>query len=695
MEPTRKIRWRPLAGILLTFATAASADYPALAPEDVFQLQYASNPIVDSKGDRVLYLRHVMDVVKDRSLANLWQIDVDSGEERPVTSGPIGVSGAVLAPDATRVAYTGQDDVGAQLFVTWLDVPRTAQLTRLAERPGNLAWSPDGRWLAFSMLVPAEAPTMGKLPRKPERAEWAAPPEVVERAVYRNDGSGKRPHGFVQVFVISADGGSPRQLTFGEFDHENGIAWSADSKALYISANRNPDWETDVLNTDIYRLDVASGDIVALTERKGPDYAPAASPDGRHVAYLGFDDQRLSYQRNRLYLMDPDGGQRRELLPGLDRSIDALQWSGDGRKIFIQYDNHGKTILASVDLSGALDELADNLGGTSLGRPYTGAQFGVGGNGVYAFTSGSPSSPADISVGRRGKHRSLTRLNDNLLPYRQLAAVEELSLQSSFDQRAIQAWVVKPPGFDPARRYPLILEIHGGPHAAYGPHFAAEIQLYAAAGYVVLYTNPRGSTSYGEEFGNLIHHNYPGEDYDDLMSAVDAVVARGYIDPEQLYVTGGSGGGTLTAWIVGSTDRFRAAVVAKPVINWASFILTADVSPYFSRYWFAEMPWEDPDAYWKRSPLSKVGNVTTPTMLLTGEEDLRTPIAETEQYYQALKLRGVDTAMVRMPGAYHSIYKRPSQLLGKVTAILEWFGRHAGESAAEEGGSVAGVTPTT
>ena len=272
-----------------------------------------------------------------------------------------------------------------------------------------------------------------------------------------------------------------------------------------------------------------------------------------------------------------------------------------------------------------------------------------------------------------------TALNANGVGTLNLARVEERWVESPAGKEPIQAWVVLPPDFDPQRSYPLILEIHGGPHAAYGPHFSSEVQLYAAAGHVVLYVNPRGSTSYGERFANLIHHNYPNEDYDDLMAAVDALLAEGYIDEERLYVTGGSGGGVLTAWIVGKTDRFRAAVVAKPVINWASFVLTADISPYVARYWFPVLPWEDPEHYWKRSPLSLVGKVTTPTLLLTGESDLRTPMAETEQYYQALKLRGIDTAMVRIPGASHSIAQRPTQLMAKVAAVLEWFARYGAD----------------
>ncbi len=241
----------------------------------------------------------------------------------------------------------------------------------------------------------------------------------------------------------------------------------------------------------------------------------------------------------------------------------------------------------------------------------------------------------------------------------------------------MQGWLVTPPDFDPSKKYPLLLEIHGGPFAAYGPQFSAEIQLYAAAGYVVLYSNPRGSTSYGYDFANEIHHNYPGQDYDDLMSGVDAVLARGFIDEESLFVTGGSGGGVLTAWIVGKTDRFRAAVVAKPVINWADFALTSDGAPFYSMYWFEKMPWEDPDAYWARSPLSLVGNVTTPTALLSGEVDYRTPLEQSEQFYEALKIRKVDTILVQIPEASHGIGARPSHLIAKVDNILAWFARYA------------------
>lgn len=673
---------RSLLFACLLYGVTAVAAPPPFSAEDVFRLQYASEPQVSPDGSFVVYTHNFMDIMEDRRRSNLWRVDFDGSNARPVTTGAVNDSGASLAADGTRLAYLSRDDKGVQIFVRWLGSGETLQLTRLEQAPGNLRWSPDGQWLAFTQLVPSAPVTMGELPKKPEGAQWAEPPVVEQRTRFREDGKPSLTSGFTQVFVIPATGGAPRQISAGDCNHAGAIAWAGDGKSLYITANCNSDWETNPNNTDIYRIDIDGGEPRVITDRAGPDNGVTLSPDGKRLAWIGFDDKFLGYQSNLLYIADGDGGNRKELLAGLDRSIQAAQWATDGRGLYVQYDDQSLTRLAYVDLAGTLTPVSDQLSGLSLSRPYTGAEFAVGGKNSFAFTTGTWASPADIATGRgTGNIRKITDLNNNLLPHRTLAKVEEFWLKSGHDQREIQAWVAYPPGFDAAKKYPLILEIHGGPHTAYGPHFAAEIQLFAAAGYVVVYVNPRGSTSYGAEFANLIHHNYPSEDYDDLMTAVDSVIARGYIDTDQLYVTGGSGGGTLTAWIVGKTDRFRAAVVAKPVINWASFALTADNSAFFTRYWFPVMPWEDPMAYWRRSPLSLVGNVTTPTMLLTGESDWRTPMWESEQFYAALKLRGIDAALVRLPGASHSIAKRPSQLIAKVAAILAWFAQHSGRDA--------------
>ncbi|MFC1782636.1 S9 family peptidase, partial [Planctomycetota bacterium] len=446
--------------------------------------------------------------------------------------------------------------------------------------------------------------------------------------------------------------------------------------------NRHPDHEYDPKNSEIYRVNLAEGTIATLTERAGPDTNPVVAPDGKHIAYLGYDDELQGYQVTHLYVMDITGNNKRIMLDKFDRDVQNPVWSSDSQGIYFQYDEQGNTRIGYVTLSGKIETLADDLGGVSLGRPYSGGSFSVSKNRNFAFTLTRPDHPADVAVGRRGESnvKRITTLNEDLFGYKQLGAVEEIWYKSSHDGRRIQGWIVKPPDFEPAKKYPLILEIHGGPFANYGDRFSAEIQLYAAAGYVVLYTNPRGSTSYGQEFGNLIHHNYPGEDYDDLMSGVDAVIERGYVDKDNLFVTGGSGGGVLTSWIVGKTNRFRGAVVAKPVINWYSFVLTADNYNFFYKYWFPGFPWDHPDHYLKRSPLSLVGNVTTPTMLLTGEDDYRTPMSESEQYFQALKLRQVDTVMVRIPEASHGIASRPSNLIAKVLHILKWFDDHRTEN---------------
>ncbi|HUK64693.1 MAG TPA: prolyl oligopeptidase family serine peptidase, partial [Dongiaceae bacterium] len=369
-----------------------------------------------------------------------------------------------------------------------------------------------------------------------------------------------------------------------------------------------------------------------------------------------------------------------------DRSVGGLEWSADGKGLYFQSDDQGDTKVGYLTTGGQITIVTGALGGLDVGRPYAGGSFSVSGNGRIAYTMVGPDHPADVGVASIGKPaQRLTGLNDDLLAYRTLGKVEEIWFESSYDKQKIEGWIVTPPGFDAKKKYPLILEIHGGPFANYGARFASELQLYAAAGNVVLYTNPRGSTSYGERFGNLIHHDYPDHDFEDLMSGVDAVIAKGSVDTTNLFVTGGSGGGVLTAWIVGHTHRFRAAAVQKPVINWYSFVLTSDVDVFFTRYWFPAFPWDSTAQYMRRSPISYVGNVTTPTMMITGEVDYRTPSSEAEQFYMALKLRQVPAAMVRFPEASHEISARPSYLVAKVAYILAWFDKFKAGAPAKAG----------
>ena len=680
---SRRIGVAALLLIALPAPSFAQTAKPALKPLDVFDLQWVSDPQISPDGRSVAYVRMNFDIKTDRPRGVVWLTGADGKHARPLSSAAASTAPR-WSPDGTRLAYLGIGaDGSTQLFVYWAESGATAAISNFTESPAGLAWSPDGRWLAFTMPVPAERkPLKVELPEAPKNAKWADPPKLIDRMVFRADGAGYLPDVFSQLFIVGADGGAARQLTQGDFDTQGTPAFTVDGKSILIAANRRPDADYEPLDSELYRVDLPDDSIHALTDRRGPDRNPVVSPDGKHIAYLGFDDKRLGYQATQLYVMDSDGTHSHSITPTLDRDAAAPRWTGDSRQLIFQYDDHGSIKIAAIDLGGKIRILADDLGGNDVSRPYSGGSFSIaaaakGANPRFTYTRAAALAPAALATGTAMSDIvTLTALSDTLLRERSLGAVEEISFDSSVDRRRIQGWIVKPPDFDPARKYPLLLEIHGGPFASYGPSFAAEIQLYAAAGYVVLYLNPRGSTGYGEEFADLIHHDYPDNDYGDLMSGVDAVAGRGYVDGERLFVTGGSGGGVLTAWIVGHTDRFRAAVVVKPVINWTSFVLTADMTNYFYRYWFDAFPWDDVQSYWKRSPLAYVGDVHTPTMLMTGEVDYRTPSSEAEQFYQALKLRRIDTALVRVPNASHDISARPSLLIDKVAYVLAWFKAH-------------------
>lgn len=675
--------------------TRASAPPPTRPLElmDVFELEYADDPRISPDGEQVVYLRTFFDVMTDRRRSNLWLVGTDGTGHRPLTSGTTSNGSPRWSPTGDRLAYRSTAEGSVQIWCRWMDTGETASLTRLTRSPRGISWSPDGRSIAFLMGVPAETETFASMPAKPKGAEWAEPARVVDTVGYRSDGAGFVEPEHTQLFVMPADGGTPRQLTHGAFDVGGSPSWTPDGASILVSSYRGEEPEYATNQSDLYEVNVATGDLRRLTDGNGPESSPVVSPDGRWVAFTGFEERFLGYQQSELFVADRDGTVRFRY--AFDRSIDSVRWSPDGAQLLYTYDDFGSTKLArtKVVIGGdpiGHEVLVENLGGTSLGRPYPSGSYTQALDGSIAVNRTTPTRPADVFVRRPdGELVQLTQLNEDLLGDRDLGAVEEIRFPSSHDGLEMQGWIVTPPGFDPEQQYPLILEIHGGPFLNYGPRFTAECQLFAAAGYVVLYMNPRGSTSYGADFANEIHHNYPGNDYDDLISGVDAVIERGYVDPERLFVTGGSGGGVLTAWIVGKTDRFAGAVVAKPVINWFSFVLTADAYVYFTKYWFDAMPWEDPMAYFERSPISLVGDVTTPTMLLTGEEDLRTPMSETEQLYQALKLRKIDTAMVRIPGAGHGIAARPSNLISKVVHILEWFERHDPTLAEDEATSEA------
>lgn len=661
----------------LCFSVLANDNLQTFQLENVFDLEYANQIEMTNDGKTVYFVRNRMDIKSDSKVSNIWSVDSSSKQLQPLTSGVHMDYSPVLSPDQSRLAFISTRDGSSQIYVKWLKTGAVAKISNLTQSPSSLQWSPNGRQLLFSQFVPSKVSSPINLPGKPEGASWAEPAKFIDDVYYRADGGGYTKPGFRHLFTIDANGGNARQLTSGDFDHGGPVSFSEDGNSLYFSANRHADFKLKPTNSEIYQLTLNDLQITALTDREGPDQQPQISPDGRYLAYTGYDDKRTNYENTQLYIRDLKSGDTTSLTADFDRSVEQIKWADNSRGLYFSYASEGQTALAYQPRSGKRKVITQKIGSVSFGRPYSGGDFDISDDGDVAITLADTQRPADIAIVKNGKTQRLTKLNDDALGNKQLAKVEEIWLKSSYDDLPIQGWVAYPPGFDSSKKYPLILEIHGGPVANYGPHFSAEIQLFAAKGNVVLYMNPRGSDSYGKQFAQTIHHNYPSNDFDDLMTGVDALIGKGFIDQSKLFVTGGSGGGVLTAWIVGHTDRFAAAVVAKPVINWISFVLTADFYPFFADYWFPGKPWDHIEHYMKRSPISYVGNVKTPTMLLTGEADYRTPISETEQFYQALKLQGVDTAMVRIPDASHGITKRPSNLMAKVAYIQWWFDKHS------------------
>ena len=642
--------------------------------EDIFNLEYVSEVQVSPNGKYIAYVRRSNDIMSDSSRANVWLASVDGKSHRPLLSSKKSYYSIRWSPDGSRLAYLSNEEGKPQLYVRWMDTGQTALVTNVTSSPSNITWSPDGKHIAFTMSVDAkEKPLDVKMPKKPDGAKWSPSFQYITKARYQADGRGVLEPAYTHIFVVPAEGGTARQLTSGNYHHNGRLSFSPDGNKIYFSANRSDNWEYEPVEGDIFSVDMM-GNIAQLTSEKGLESSPVVSPDGKHIAYARRDDEKVMYKNSYLYVMKSDGTDAQNLTKDIDNSVSNFHWKNN-KHIYFQQSVRGLAQIDVVSLSGKVKTVASGLGGTTLGRPYVFGTYHAVGD-VVAYTKGRTDRPADLFVTTRSE-RQLTALNEDVLGHKQLGEVKEIVYQSSIDGEEIQGWYILPPNYDSTKTYPLILEIHGGPNLAYGPVFTAELQRMVAEGYVVFYDNHRGSTGYGERFALLLQGKYSSEyDFSDHMSGVDALIEKGIADPERLFITGGSAGGIASAYAIGLTNRFKAAVVAKPVINWLSKVLTADSGLYQIPFQFPGKPWDNVEHYWKRSPLSLVGNVTTPTMLITGVEDKRTPMSETEQFYQALKLQKVDSVLVKVPGSPHGIASKPSRMIGKVENILAWFKKY-------------------
>jgi dipeptidyl aminopeptidase/acylaminoacyl peptidase len=640
-------------------------------------LQSASAPQISPDGSQILYTRTSIDKQQDKRQGAIWIVNSDGSHHRFLAKG----SGAVWAPDGKTIAYLGEaEPKGRQIFVLDLGVPGPAtQLTSLTEQPGDLHWSPDGKSIGFTVSVPAPEKWSVDLPAAPEGAKWANTPRYTERFHTFRDGAGFTERGWHHLFLIARDGGTPRQVTSGDwnlgqssFEVNTSVGWefTPDGRFAIVEGFKEGDPDRNDRESYIYSVDLLTGTANRLTKTPGAWTRPAVSPDGKTIAYTGFaktDSNRVMD----LWTMSPDGSNASIQSEGFDREPQGLQWAQDGSALYFTAEDRGSIHLYSWSKGKGVHQLSN--GAEVIVNPSIG-------KGAIAAIRSSFRSPGDvvlINPRRPETIQQLTHLNDEALRNVALSNAEELWYDSSGGAR-VQGWVVKPPDFDPKRRYPLLLEIHGGPYAMFNVNFSPQFQNFAANGYVVLFVNPRGSTGYGTAFSDAIAKHYPGPDYDDLMAGVDAVVKQGAVDESRMYVSGCSGGGVLSSWVISHTNRFAAAAVRCPVTDWISMAGETDV-PFFTYRFFKKPFWEDPTDWLEESSLMHVGNVKTPTLIMTGELDRRTPIPQSEEFYQALKYRGIPAALLRFDQEYHGTAQiKPSNWMRTQLYMMSWFQRYSG-----------------
>ena len=672
---------------MTTAQDSPAATQRPMREEDLLDFVWIADPQISSDGKAIAYTRVEVDRKEDSYRTSLWWVATAGGEPHALTHGPRD-SQPRWSPDGRRIAFLRKPEGEAppQLHVLPMDGGESTALTVLAKGASSPAWSPDGKHIAFNSDT-----NLGLDEPRPEKPKHE-PALIVTKVMFRENNIGfydfeRMSH----VWVIDSAGGTPRQLTHGKFA-EGAPRWSRDGRSvLFISDRREEPWfsidESHVWAVSA-ALDAPTDDPALVTGAHGTVAAFTEASDGR-LATIGalapatphsYDQMRLLVQSGAWPMHDPKvphetcqyawgeglGGDQH---PPRGGGATPFAFSADGQSLLAQAAREGSAMLVRVDIAnGKEHEL------TPRGRDLIAGTASANGS-TWALTIGSVGRPGDLYSfdTASGKLTQLVAPNEKLFAEATLGEVEEF-WYPSFDGQKIHGWIVKPPGFDSAKKYPLILQIHGGPHTAYGHGFYHEFQMLASAGNVVLYTNPRGSTSYGWEFANIIQYKFPGDDAKDLLAGVEAVVARGYIDTKRVGVTGGSGGGLLTNWLITQTERFAAALTQRCISDWSSFFETCDFA-MFLPYWFRKQPFQDPAGYAAVSPLTYVEKITTPLMIIHSEEDWRTPIGQGEAMFRALKFLKRPVVMVRFPGENHELSRSgaPSHRVQNQQHIRKWF----------------------
>ena len=723
--------------LLIAWPDAAGTRF--IAETDLFRFTWIADPQISPDGSTVAFVRVTVNEKENRYESSLFTVPA-SGAENPrrLTSG-IRDTSPRWAPDGRRLAFLRAIDKDAktqlaQIHLLAMDGGEARPLTELTNGAGAPSWSPDGKTIAFSSPVSdkkssertqsdderqaaenreAQAPRTESGGKAKDEGRYKSDVKVITRAVYRANGNptyvDSEKHGHIFTLAVPVSDTSdtsdtsgrrpnPKQITDGEFDEQN-ITWSRDGSRIYFTSTRVPEAYYQPDDSDLYSVAAGGGSITKVASIEGSISNPSVSPDGKQIAFVGtlHGNPVRSYSQPDLFVTDAaPGSTPKNLTAAYDFDVNGgiggdqaaprgqnttpIVWSKDGASLTIVAAEHGSANLERVTVaSGKIDPITD-------GKHAVAAYSAVPDGSKIAATISTQTDIGDLFIVDRGPDRAapqsnglsgprrITRINEELFRDIRQSEPEEIWYRT-FDGKQVQGWILKPPDFDSSRKYPLILEIHGGPHSAYGNTYTHEFQWMAAKGYVVLFTNPRGSTSYGQDFGNIIQYHYPGDDYKDLMAGVDEMLKKGYVDANRLGVTGGSGGGLLTNWTITQTQRFKAAVAQRDIADWYGFWFTADFT-LFQPTWFRKAPWEDPQDFAARSPITHIANVTTPLMLVLGDTDYRTPPGEGgEMMFRALKYRKVPTVMVRFPREKHELSRsgEPHHRVERLQHIVGWM----------------------
>ena len=654
--------------------------------DDLYSLCTVADCDLSPDGQHVAY--SVRRICKDRqkTYSDIWLAATDGSGSRPFTAGDWIDGSPKFSPDGTQMAFLSdrEDSRQKELFLIPLDGGESRKLTAAMGHIGKFDWSPTGNCIVSEFR--SNDPDAINL----NEEEGYGPSHPVERWIERMhnrlDGVGFLPKERQHLWTVCTDAGSLEQITDGDYFDEQDPCWTPDGRQLVFVSNRGEDTDLRPHEVDLYVVAASGGEPQKVEAPEGPKSLPSVSPCGRWIAYIGYEGAGSPWKNSGIWVVPADGsGTARDLTGIFDIAAgnDTISergdgptirpvWSADSERIFFQVTHRGRTQLCSASLDGRLASILDHdaiVGEFGLDRTSM----------AIAWVDVSARSPGEVHAAKLGSRvrRRVSAHNEGLLATLNLGETEEVWFTSP-SGRDLQGWILKPPGFDVATTYPSIMQIHGGPWAQYGNVFMHEFQYLAAHDYVVYFCNPRGSRGYGESHASAIRGSWGGDDYEDLMAWADHVQELPYMDRHRMGITGGSYGGYMTNWIIGHTDRFKAAVTQRSVVNLIDFYGTSDTGWTWEGVFSENPPWVDLESYWRQSPLRYIGNVRTPTLIIHSENDLRCPISQAEQLFTALKREGVETEFVRFPDESHGLSRggRTDRRISRLNHILRWFEKY-------------------